>query len=96
MTVFWGLMIPFLGTSLGAACVFLMKKDLKPFVQKGFLGICIRRYGSGIRVVASDSGNGNEPEDEKICLCSGGSRIFDGYRISASHGFCSSSSPYGK
>ncbi len=48
MTVFWGLMIPFLGTSLGAACVFFMKKDLKPFVQKGFLG-----FASGVMVAAS-------------------------------------------
>lgn len=48
MTVFWGLMIPFLGTSLGAACVFFMKKDLKPLVQKGFLG-----FASGVMVAAS-------------------------------------------
>ena len=27
MNVFWGLMIPFAGTALGAACVFFMKKD---------------------------------------------------------------------
>lgn len=48
MTVFWSLMIPFLGTSLGAACVFLVKKDLKPLVQKGFLG-----FASGVMVAAS-------------------------------------------
>ena len=47
MTVFWGLMIPFLGTSLGAACVFFMKKDLKPLVQKGFLA-----FASGVMVAA--------------------------------------------
>ena len=27
--VFYGILIPFLGTSLGAACVFFMKKTLK-------------------------------------------------------------------
>ena len=48
MTVFWSLMIPFLGTSLGAACVFFVKKDLKPLVQKGFLG-----FASGVMVAAS-------------------------------------------
>ena len=32
-TVFWGLMIPFLGTAAGAACVFFLKKDLRPGVQ---------------------------------------------------------------
>ena len=26
MQTFWGILIPFLGTALGAACVFFMKK----------------------------------------------------------------------
>ena len=29
INVVMGLMIPFLGTTLGAACVFFMKKDIK-------------------------------------------------------------------
>ena len=28
-TVIWGLLIPFIGTAAGAACVFFLKKDLK-------------------------------------------------------------------
>ena len=32
--VWQGLLIPFLGTSLGAACVYIMKKDLNYRVQK--------------------------------------------------------------
>ena len=28
METFYGILIPFLGTSLGAACVFFMKKSL--------------------------------------------------------------------
>ena len=48
MSIFLGLMIPFLGTMMGAACVFFMKKELKPLVQKGFLG-----FASGVRVAAS-------------------------------------------
>ena len=38
MTVFLGLMIPFLGTTLGAACVFFLKKELGANVQKALLG----------------------------------------------------------
>ena len=30
--VFYGILIPFLGTSLGAACVFFMKKTLKDVI----------------------------------------------------------------
>ena len=48
MNVFWGLMIPFFGTTLGAACVFFMKKELNPLVQKGFLG-----FAAGVMVAAS-------------------------------------------
>lgn len=48
MTVFWGLMIPFAGTALGAACVFFLKKELKTSVQKGLLG-----FASGVMVAAS-------------------------------------------
>ena len=48
MSIFLGLMIPFLGTMMGAACVFFMKQELKPLVQKGFLG-----FASGVMVAAS-------------------------------------------
>lgn len=40
-------MIPFLGTTLGAACVFFMKKELNPRVQKVLLG-----FASGVMVAA--------------------------------------------
>ncbi|MGO5541415.1 ZIP family metal transporter [Blautia sp. HCP3S3_H10_1] len=48
MNIFWGLLIPFAGTTLGAACVFFMKKELNPLVQKGFLG-----FAAGVMVAAS-------------------------------------------
>ena len=32
MEAFYGILIPFLGTSLGAACVFFMKKSLSDAV----------------------------------------------------------------
>ena len=46
--IFWGAMIPFFGTALGAACVFLLKKEFKPLVQKGLLG-----FAAGVMVAAS-------------------------------------------
>ncbi len=32
--VFWGLLIPFIGTAAGSACVFLLKKELKAGIQR--------------------------------------------------------------
>jgi zinc transporter, ZIP family len=43
-----GLLVPFLGTSLGAACVFFMKNGLNRLVQKALLG-----FASGVMVAAS-------------------------------------------
>lgn len=48
MNIFYGLMIPFLGTALGAACVFFMKNQIKPLVQKTLLG-----FAAGVMVAAS-------------------------------------------
>ncbi len=43
-----GLLIPFLGTTLGAACVFFMKDQLNHGIQKALLG-----FASGVMVAAS-------------------------------------------
>ena len=48
MNLFTGIMIPFIGTTLGAACVFFMKNEMKPLVQKGLLG-----FASGVMIAAS-------------------------------------------
>ena len=48
MMIFWGLMIPFMGTTLGAACVLFMRNELKPFIQKALLG-----FAAGVMVAAS-------------------------------------------
>lgn len=48
MNWFVGILIPFVGTTLGAACVFLLKDTLRPGVQKGLLG-----FASGVMVAAS-------------------------------------------
>ena len=47
-TVLAGLLIPFLGTAAGAACVFFLKKDLKASVQKALSG-----FAAGVMVAAS-------------------------------------------
>lgn len=48
MDIFWGLFIPFLGTSLGAACVFFMRGEMHRGVQRGLTG-----FVSGVMVAAS-------------------------------------------
>lgn len=48
MNLFIGIMIPFVGTMLGAACVFFLKNEMKPLVQKILLG-----FASGVMVAAS-------------------------------------------
>ena len=45
---FWGLLIPFTGTSLGAAMVFFLKKEMSSLLQKALLG-----FASGIMIAAS-------------------------------------------
>lgn len=46
--VFMGVIIPFLGTAAGAACVFFLKKEIRPVVQRMFLG-----FAAGVMVAAS-------------------------------------------
>ncbi len=48
MQIFLGLAIPFLGTTLGAAMVFLMKKKMNKKVEKILLG-----FASGVMIAAS-------------------------------------------
>ena len=48
MEIFYGIAIPFLGTALGAACVFFMKKALSDRVQRALTG-----FAAGVMVAAS-------------------------------------------
>ena len=43
-----GILIPFLGTTLGAACVFFMKRELSQSVQRALTG-----FAAGVMVAAS-------------------------------------------
>lgn len=46
--VFQGLMIPFLGTALGSACVLFMKDRMNPMLQRALTG-----FAAGVMVAAS-------------------------------------------
>ena len=48
METFLGILIPFLGTTLGAACVFFMKKSLSDLVRRSLAG-----FVAGVLVAAS-------------------------------------------
>ena len=48
METFVGLLIPFLGTALGSACVFFMNKSLSNMVQRSLAG-----FAAGVMVAAS-------------------------------------------
>lgn len=48
MTTFLGLMIPFIGTTAGAACVLFVKNELAAGLQKALLG-----FAAGVMVAAS-------------------------------------------
>lgn len=43
-----GILIPFAGTSLGAACVFFMQRTLRPMIQRALTG-----FAAGVMVAAS-------------------------------------------
>ena len=47
INVFYGILIPFLGTSVGAVCVYFMKKNLNAHVQRALTG-----FASGVMVAA--------------------------------------------
>ena len=48
INVFYGILIPFLGTSAGAACVFFMKKNLNEQIQRALTG-----FATGVMVAVS-------------------------------------------
>ena len=48
MNILIGILIPLIGTTLGAACVFIMKKEINQLLNKGLLG-----FASGVMIAAS-------------------------------------------
>lgn len=48
LDVILGILLPFAGTTLGAAMVFFMRKEMNEKLQKGLLG-----FASGVMIAAS-------------------------------------------
>ena len=48
METFYGLLLPFLGTTFGAACVFFLRRDLSDGIQRGLTG-----FAAGVMTAAS-------------------------------------------
>lgn len=48
MGIFLGLLIPLVGTTTGAACVFFLRKQISPNLQRTFMG-----FAAGVMVAAS-------------------------------------------
>lgn len=48
MNIGIGVLIPLIGTTLGSACVFIMKKELNELVNRGLLG-----FAAGVMIAAS-------------------------------------------
>ena len=48
MNIVIGILTPLIGTTLGAACVFIMKKEINELVNKGLVG-----FAAGVMVAAS-------------------------------------------
>ena len=86
MEIFYGIAIPFLGTALGAACVFFMKKALSDRVQRALTG-----FAAGVMVAASVwslliPGHGAVRRDGKMGLRSGGGGLLDRHSVFAAAG----------
>ena len=57
MKVIIGILIPFFGTSLGAAFVFFMRKSLSDMLQSGIDRICGGSHGGCIHLEPFNSGD---------------------------------------
>ncbi len=81
MNTFFGILIPFVGTTLGAACVFFMRTTFSKSVQRALTG-----FAAGVMVAASiwsllipamkQSG-----EDGRFVICSGSCWVLDWYIV---------------
>ena len=83
--IFRGILIPFLGTALGAACVFFMKRTLSTGIQRAD-GICCRHHDRGFGVEPVDSGNGAKCRYGKAGVFAGSDRLPGGNPLSAGAG----------
>lgn len=59
MTLISGLLIPFIGTTLGAGMVFTMRNKMNLKIEKLLLRVCIRGNDCSFSMVTIDSINRN-------------------------------------
>ena len=71
-----GTLIPFAGTTLGAAMVFFLRGEMNERLQKALLG-----FASGVMIAASDPGHRDVRGAGRDRMGSGNSRIFTGNGI---------------
>ena len=80
INIFEGILIPFVGTTLGAACVFFMRKTLSKLLQRALAG-----FAAGIMVAASIWSllipAIKQSESMKIIICSGSCWVLDWYIV---------------
>ena len=87
-----GILIPFLGTTLGASCVLFMKKMMNKMVQRALTG-----FAAGIMVSASVWSLLIPSMDyaAEVCICTGGCGILDRYIVFAGNGPYNTAFAYG-
>lgn len=57
MTTFYGILIPFLGTTLGAACVFFLRRGARRPAAARLTGFAARCDGRGLRLEPAHPGH---------------------------------------
>ena len=92
--VFRGILIPFLGTALGSACVLFMKNTFNSLLQRALTG-----FAAGVMVAASiwslfGSGHGAVSFDGTMGICTRHSWILDWYSLFAAFRQNNSASAY--
>ena len=87
-----GILIPFLGTTLGASCVLFMKKMMNKMVQRALTG-----FAAGIMVCVelAYTVNGLCGGNGEVCICTGGCGILDRYIVFAGNGPYNTAFAYG-
>ena len=80
LQTFYGILIPFLGTSLGAGCVFFMKKSMSERISRSLGG-----FAAGVMVAASVWSLliPSIEQARDLVVCARGCRILDRYSVFA-------------
>lgn len=83
-----GVMIPFIGTTLGSAMVFFMRNQINKKIEKLLMGFAAGVMVAASSMVASHSGNRHGGRAGKGCMDTGSSGIYFRNGIFAAFGQC--------